>query len=89
MKKHMYLWYVCKFTHKEMEHIILQLLDMDHCGYVCQLLMEAISCVYAWYWQGIKVSNQYEDLKVYWNLHAEILGCGVFLESIVFLLYKK
>jgi hypothetical protein len=43
----MYLWYVCKFTHKEMEHIILQLLDMDHCGYVCQLLMEAISCVYA------------------------------------------
>jgi hypothetical protein len=84
----MCLWYLCKLPPKDMENIVLQFLDIDHCGYVCQLLMEALHCV-AWYWQGIKVSKQYEDLKVYWSLHAEILVCGAFLKSTEFLLYKK
>jgi hypothetical protein len=45
MENHMYLWYICKFPHKDMEHVVLQLLAVDHCGFVCQLHMEALSCV--------------------------------------------
>jgi hypothetical protein len=89
MENDMYLWHVCKFPHKVMEHEVLQLLDMDRCGFVCRLHTEALSCV-AWYWQGTKLSNQYEDLNINWNLHPEILGCGSFVESTGFLLlYKK
>jgi hypothetical protein len=28
-----------------MEHVDLQLLDMDHCGCVCLLHVEALSCI--------------------------------------------
>jgi hypothetical protein len=82
MENDVYLWHICKFPHKVMEHVVLQLLDMDHCGFVCRLHTEALSCV-VWYWQGIKLSNQYEDLNFNWNLHPEILGCRSFLESTV------
>jgi hypothetical protein len=46
--------------------LIILLQNIDHSslvvGYVCQLHIEALSCVW-WHWLGRKLLNQYDDLK--------------------------
>jgi hypothetical protein len=80
-------------SHEDKEHIFALFQDIDHSslvvGYVCQLHIEVLSC-FAWHWQGWKLLNQYDDLKLYWTLHLGSLLFGAFLESAGFLfIYKK